>query len=60
MVLEIVTLSILLDLIIAEIADPSDGRVNRFIDLYSPDNKDDTITDDIVLVRYEGSNQDPT
>ena len=60
MVLEIVTLSILLDLIIAEIADPNDGRVNHFIELYSPDNKDDTITDDIVLVRYEGSNQDPT
>jgi len=48
-------------LYITEIADPADGMANRFVELYSPNRMDYDITpeDNIILVRYTGSNSDP-
>jgi hypothetical protein len=40
-------------LIITELADPLDNKLNRFIELYSPNKSNYEIVEDLILVRYE-------
>jgi hypothetical protein len=40
-------------ILITELADPLDNKLNRFIELYSPNKSNYEIVDDLVLVRYE-------
>ena len=51
-----------LNLIITVIAESldGDGRNIRFIEICSPDKKDFTSTEDLLLMRYEGTDEDPS
>jgi len=46
-------------IVITELADPLDNKLNRFIELYSPNKRNYEIVDDLVLVRYEGTSGVP-
>ena len=45
-------------LVISELCNPSDDINNRFVELYSPNKRDYTINEDLMLLRYDLGNND--
>jgi hypothetical protein len=45
-------------LVISELCNPSDDINNRFVELYSPNKRDYTIDEDLMLFRYDLGNND--
>ena len=45
---------------LSEFCDPVDDKNKRFIELYSPNKKDYKIDDDLILMKWDGTNPNPS